>query len=714
MKQLAQNYKSGELSLLEVPVPACQPGGVLIRSAYSVISTGTEIMKVKESRLSLVGKARARPDQVQKVLRTVQQQGLVATYQKVMNRLDSLTPLGYSVAGEVIEVGEGVSSFKVGDRVACAGNKYALHAEFNWVPENLCVLVPPTVPMQQAAFATVGAIALQAVRQSEIHLGETACVIGLGLLGQIIVGLLRAAGVNVVGVDISESRCRLAEQMGAACGATPAGADMVRLRSALRDLTAGAGADCIFLASSTQSNEPVEMAADLARDRARVVDVGKTKLDLPWNAYYEKELDVRFSRSYGPGRYDPLYEEYGIDYPIGYVRWTERRNMACVVDMIGQGKLDLAPLISAEIAFEDALGTYESLRKGELAGTGFVFRYRDGTAVTRTIRTTPTQVAAAKSKVRLAVIGCGNYTSSMLMPHLVRNADVELVEVVTNTGLSAAQAQRKFGFRSVSTDARSVLDNPDVDAVVIGTRHSSHAELAALALRANKAVFVEKPLALDAVGIETVQAAARESGNSRLMVGFNRRFAPLLNEMKAAWGPRGGPHVVNYRINAGALEKGSWYLDRMGEGSRFAGEGGHFVDTLSWWMGADPVSVTNYAGIGDPDDVVATYTYPDHSVAVISYLTGGASNYPKELIEVSGESRNAVLHNFESFSVWKGGKIVRGKAGAIDKGQKNEVEAFVAAVKSGGPMPIAFESLVATTHFTLATQPSPALADAAQ
>ncbi|MEJ0044223.1 MAG: bi-domain-containing oxidoreductase [Rhizomicrobium sp.] len=707
MKQIAQNYRNGELALLDVPVPACQPGGVLVRTIYSVISSGTEMMKVKESRLSLVGKARARPDQVRKVLRTVRQQGVVATYQKVMNRLDSLTPLGYSLAGEVVEVGEGVTEFKPGDLVACGGNKYALHAEYNWVPVNLCVSVPKDTPLNQAAFATIASVSLQAFRQSEIKLGETACVIGLGLLGQVMVGLLRAAGANVVGLDISEERCRLAETMGAKSCAKPGGADYARLTSTLASLTAGAGADCIFLCSNTDSNDPVLTAVELARDRARVVDVGKTRLDLPWSDYYEKELDVRFSRSYGPGRYDPIYEEYGVDYPIGYVRWTERRNMACIVDMIHQGKLDLAPLISAEVAFDDAVATYNALQKGEMSGIGFVFRYPDTNTVNRRIDARPKPATAAKNKVKLAVIGCGNYTSSMLMPHLVGNSDVELVEVVTNSSLSATDAQRKFGFQRFSTDSAGVLEDRDIDAVVIGTRHDTHAELAAMALRAGKAVFVEKPLALDEDGLAQVRAAANESGNDRLMVGFNRRFAPLLAELKKSWGPRNGPHVVNYRINAGSVEKGSWYLDRMGQGSRFAGEGGHFVDTVSWWLGADPVRVSRGPGGGDPDDVVVTYGFADGSVATVSYLTKGDPAFPKELIDIYGESRCAVFHNFESFEIWTGGKKKRAKSGAIDKGQKEEVAAFVRAIKTGGPMPIAIESLFATTSFTLAAQNPP-------
>src|ERR1700744_639043 len=322
MKQVAQNYKSGELSVLDVPAPSCRPGGVLVQSRFSLISTGTEMMKPTEAKLSMVGKA-----QVRKVLDTVSQQGAVATYKKVMNRLDSYTPLGYSLCGVVVEVGAGAEEFHVGQVVAAAGNEYALHAEYNWVPVNMCVPVPRGVQPEHAAFSTVGAIAMHGVRRAEPQLGETACVIGLGLVGQLVVRLLAAAGVRVVGLDVLEGRCLRAEQAGAAACAAPPAEGIAAIEKTLAELTGGRGADHVFLAAGGHSNGPVEAAVKLARDRARIVDIGKMKLDLPWTLYYDKELDVRFSRSYGPGRYDDRYELEGIDYPVGYVRWTEKRNL---------------------------------------------------------------------------------------------------------------------------------------------------------------------------------------------------------------------------------------------------------------------------------------------------------------------------------------------------------------------------------------------------
>lgn len=707
MKQIAQNYKTGDLVLLDVPAPATKAGGVLVRSEFSLVSMGTEAMKIHESKLSLIGKARARPDQVKKVMQSVSQHGATATYKKVMNRLDSFTPLGYSLSGVVVEVGEGVRDVAVGDRVACGGNLYALHAEHNWVPRNLYVPLPEGVKPEYAAFTTVGAIAMQGFRQSEAMLGEVACVIGLGLLGQILVQILRAAGVKAVGIDVVPERCRMAESLGAvACGA-PSGDAFEAVQAELARISGGAGADHIFLTASSSSNQPVEMAAQLARDRARVTDIGKCKLDLPWKDYYEKELDVRFSRSYGPGRYDPSYEEDGVDYPIGYVRWTERRNMACFLDLLASGAVDMEPLVDHIAPFEQAVEIYEQINSGELGGLGILFRYPEGASLERRIGAPAVQTQAAprapRDTVRIGMVGCGNYASSMILPHLKDRSDVQLTEVVTTTSLSATNAQKKFGFERASTDLDGLLADESVDTVMIMTRHSSHAALIAKALRAGKTVFVEKPLAVTPEQLEAVRAAAEESGNHRLQVGFNRRFAPLLNDLKGFWGQRNGPVALRYAVNAGRLETGSWYARADSEGPRFIGEGCHFVDTISWWLDDDPVEAFAVATPNDPDNVVVTLVYGDGSVGEIAYLCDGDSRYPKEVLEVFGDGKVARLHNFESAEGWVGGKrrAFRGARG-IDKGQRRQIEAFIAAAKSGGDLPIAFGSLVATTAATFA------------
>jgi predicted dehydrogenase/threonine dehydrogenase-like Zn-dependent dehydrogenase len=706
MKQIAQNYRSGELALLEVPVPAARSDGVVVRTEFSLISTGTEMMKINESKLSLIGKARARPDQVKKVMQSVSQQGLRATYRKVSDRLDSYTPLGYSLCGAVIEVGAGVEHLAVGQRVACAGNNYALHAEYNWVPHNLCVPVPESVTSEHAAFTAVGAIAMHGYRQSEVRLGETACVIGLGLVGQLLSQILRAAGVNVVGLDPSPERCQLAERMGAATCRSPDPTGRGAVLATLAALTDSAGADHVFLTAGGDTNQPVEVAVELARDRAQVVDIGKVRLDLPWTEYYAKELDVRFSRSYGPGRYDPTYEEGGVDYPIGYVRWTERRNMACFLDLVAEGRLDLEPLVSAVLPFDDAVGAYERIQRGEQGGVGLLFRYSPNGSLQRRLSTSaPSSRPVPRPVVHLGVIGAGNYATSMLLPHLQNRSDVRLIEVATATGLSATNAQRRFGFERCSTDYRGLLDDEAVDAVVIATRHHAHAAMVCEALRAGKAVFVEKPLAVDSDQMQAILAAVGDSGNDRLMVGFNRRFAPLLVDLKGDFGARRGPMQVRYDVNAGRLEAGSWYAQPE-EGSRLVGEGCHFIDTVSWWLDQDPVAVFA-AATGDPDDTASTLLYPDGSVATIAYQTGGDSRAPKELLQVTGDRQLARLHNFQRSELWRSGhRQVRRSRSGIDNGQKQELEAFVMAVAEARAMPIPLESLVATTLATFAARRS--------
>ncbi|MFD9318408.1 bi-domain-containing oxidoreductase [Streptomyces sp. NPDC060053] len=720
MKQVVQNYKSGELAVLDVPVPGCKPGGVLVRSAFSLISTGTELMKVSEAGMSMLGKARSRPDQVAKVMQSVATNGVPATYRKVMGKLDSYTPLGYSLCGVVEQVGAGIDDVKVGDLVACAGNEHALHAELNWVPRNLYAPVPDGLAPRHAAFGTVGSIAMQGVRQGESRLGEVALVIGLGLIGQLVVQLLAASGVRVVGADPDPVRCELAERLGAAACGDPASA---AVEAAVAELTGGHGVDQVYLAAGGGSNQPVELAARLCRDRGRVVDIGKCRLDLPWNAYYEKELDVRFSRSYGPGRYDPEYELEGRDYPIGYVRWTERRNLACFLDLVARGSVDVEPLVSHIADFDDAVETYQRLKDGELKAVAVLFRYPEHAgeaeearapavavpAVKRPGGGVSTPARAAKTPVRLAFVGAGNYATSMLLPHLAQREGVELSAVVTTTALSAANAQRKFGFAQATTDLDAVLGDKSIDAVFVATRHSSHAELTRKALLTGKTVFVEKPLALTEDELADVLAAVEESGNDRLQVGFNRRFAPLLQEARTRFGARTGPASLRYLVNAGKLQHGSWYLQQGAEGSRFAGEGGHFIDTASWLLEADPVSVYATAAPGN-EDLQVVLRYPDGSTAAISYVTTGAPGFPKETLDLVADGKVLRLDDFVRASVFVEGGVGRKKwvssrlPKARDKGQNAELAAFIKAVRTGGPMPVPLESLVATTSATLAVQ----------
>jgi predicted dehydrogenase/threonine dehydrogenase-like Zn-dependent dehydrogenase len=712
MKQVSQNYKSGHICIEEVEEPALKAGGVLVRTLFSLISSGTEGMKVREGKLSYFGKARARPDQVKKVLNTLRQQGFVATYQKVMNKLDSLTPLGYSLAGEVIAVGPGAEEFQVGQLVSCAGAGYANHAEINFIPKNLVVPVPENVPSKHAAFATVGAIALHGFRQAEMQLGETACVIGLGLLGQLLVQILRAAGIQVVGIDVLDERCRLAEQLGAKAAFTP---DSASLDSIIARITSGSGVDCVFITAGGSSNGPTELAVRLARDRGRVLDIGKTKLDLPWNDYYMKELDVRFSRSYGPGRYDPNYEERGIDYPIGYVRWTERRNLAAFLELVSENKVQVEPLISSIRPFAEADTVYQELAESKTTVLSIIFDYGvvAGTRATRRARIglpLARKAAVRAGKLRIGVIGAGNYASSMLLPYLRANANVELTSVATTTGLSAQNAKRKFGFQSITTNYKEILASAEVDAVIIATRHATHASLVAEALRSGKATYVEKPLAIRSDEIDVVRAAIAESGNGRLMVGFNRRFSPIVNTLAQRFRDVQFPLVANYRVHAGQLESASWYLDAS-EGSRFVGEAGHFFDLLSYVMNARPMSVVATvlrppnATADDLENIVATVRYENGSIGNLLYLTQGAAKVPKETLEVFGGGLTGQLNNFESLLMFEGDRQKKTKL-QVDKGQENELKAFIGSVVSGTAMPIHLDSLFDTTRTTLAVMES--------
>ena len=713
MKQIAQNYKSGELTVLDVPAPVCRPGGVLVQSLFSLISTGTEMMKVTEAKMSMVGKARARPDQVRKVIDTVAQQGAVATYKKVMNRLDSYTPLGYSLCGVVVEVGRGAEEFRVGQLVAAAGNEYALHAEYNWIPVNLCAAVPGGVAAEHAAFSTVGAIAMHGVRRAEVQLGETACVIGLGLVGQLVVRLLIASGVRVIGLDVIEDRCRLAEKAGAVLCAAPTDQGMEAIQQALAEISGGRGADHVFLAAGGSSNGPVETAVKLARDRARVVDIGKTRLDLPWNAYYDKELDVRFSRSYGPGRYDDRYELEGIDYPAGYVRWTERRNLECFLDLIAREEIEVSSLVSGVFPIEQATPSTGICPPAPWPRWGSCWsiprpppppRAASHPRSSRTVAVSKPPVPRGTGGKQLAIgfIGAGNYASSMLLPHLARMDTAQLAHVATTRSLSAVNAQRRFGFTTASTSADAVLGDESLDAIFIVTRHHTHADLVCRALETGKAVFVEKPLALTRDEVQRIIDAVANTGNDRLMVGFNRRFAPLLVQMRSQFGPPGGGSISRYLVNAGPLEAGSWYRNEELEGSRFTGEGGHFIDTLSWWAGSLPEEVYAVPGL-ETDDLQATVRFQNGSSGIITYVTTGNPRYPKETLDTAAGGRSARLDNFAKTSVWAGRRRSSTRSrGGQDKGQRAELASFVEACRTGAPMPISFESLVATTRATIA------------
>jgi len=712
MKQVSQNYNSGRIAVDEVPKPALKSGGVLVRTTNSVISLGTEGMKAKESKMSYFGMALARPDQVKKVIETFKQQGFKATYQKVMNKLDKMTPLGYSTAGVVEAVASDVYEFEVGQRVACAGAGYANHAEVNFIPKNLVVSIPNEVESDEAAFATVGAIAMQGYRQADIQLGETALVIGLGLLGQILVQILKAAGMQVIGIDLEEDKNDLALENGATFATTP---DDSELHSAIGRITNNKGIDVSFITAGGNSSAPANLAMEVARDRGQIIIIGKSKLDLDWKDAYAKELEVKYSRSYGPGRYDSRYEEDGVDYPFGYVRWTENRNMQSFLQLIADGTVSVKKLVTERYSFEDAGSIYDDLADGKDLGIGVILEYENNTRdedVSNGRLQVLNEPKPLQGKVSLGVIGAGNYASSMLLPHLKGFNNVHLDTVATATSLSGKDAARKFDFSKVSTDYKSLLDDEAVDAVLIATRHNSHARMTKEALSNGKAVFVEKPLSLTMEELEDIRSTIVSTRNNRLQVGFNRRFSEPVEIISNFWKePSETPMVATYRIQAGQMEDDSWYLDPK-QGTRFLGEGGHFIDTLSYIFKSRPVAVSasnlkpDNPSRDELENIHAIIEYENGSVGHILYTTQGGVKVPKEYLEVHGYEKSAIMDNFKKVKLFEGNSDTKKKFRSIDKGQEKELEAFIESIEQGKKMPFSIDELIDTTLTTIAIHQS--------
>ncbi len=706
MKQLLHSYKTGEIQVADVPVPAVEPGTLLVRTAASLVSAGTEKMVLELGKKTLLGKAQDRPDLVQKVVDKVSRDGLLATARTVLDKLGEPSPLGYSCAGTVWKVGLGVTGFRPGERVACAGAKLANHAEVNAVPFRLCAQVPKGVSDEAAAFVTVGTIALQGVRTAAPMLGENIAVIGLGLIGQLTVQILRAAGCRVLGIDLDPAKLALAKAGGARETILRSG----DVAQAVAGLTDGRGMDAVILCAATDSNDPVELAGQICRDRGRVIVVGAVPMDVPRRPYYDKELSLLLSRSYGPGRYDPAYEEQGHDYPLGYVRWTEGRNFNAFLDLCADGRVNVAPLITHRIPIDQAEDAY-ALLSGEHQEPylGILLTYPQDRELSSTVSLSVAHPKARKqADVRVGVVGAGAFASGVLVPALARAKQARLSTIVSGHGITARHVGERFGFAQASSDFAALCGDAAIDAVVIATRHNLHAEQAVAALAAGKHVFVEKPLALTAAELEDVRRAALRA-NRILMVGFNRRFAPLAEKLKDFLGNRSAPLLMSYRVNAGPLPPESWIRDRAIGGGRIIGEVCHFVDLLSFLAGAPPISVqasgTDALG-GAADQVIAILTFGDGSVGSIIYATGGDTSFPKERLEVLGAGSVAVLDDFRMLELVRGGKRKYSRALGQDKGHGVEMARFIDAIAKAGPVPISLDSLCATTQATFAIEES--------
>ena len=698
MKQVIQNFKTGELYVDDVPLPSLSEGMVLIENHFSLISAGTERGTVKVAQANLINKARQRPDLVAQVIQNIKKEGLKATIAKVKSKLDSLKALGYSTAGTVISSMDTNGVFKPGDRVACAGVDYASHAEIVAVPQNLVVKVPDEVSFEDAAYTTLGAIAMQGIRQAETVIGEKVCVIGLGLLGQITCQLLQANGCAVFGLDLSESFVGIANKYSADKA-------MLRndpnLRAACDNFTNGHGFDTVIITAATQSNDPIELAGDLCRKKGKVVVVGVVPMDIPRDPnYYRKEIDIKMSCSYGPGRYDVNYEENGQDYPYAYVRWTEQRNMETFLDLLAREYINLKPLTTHVIDIADAEKAYDIiLGKVKEPHIGILLRYSENETKARSV---VTLAGKPLSQVNAAFIGAGSFAQSYLIPN-VKASGASLDGVVTSRGITAKNVANKFGFNFCSSSVNDVLGKQEVNTIFIATPHNSHAELTIQSLQAGKAVFVEKPLAINTDQLQEV-IETKKKHNHPLMVGFNRRFAPVSIQVKKEFASAGEPIVMNMRINACMIPKDNWLQQKDVGAGRIIGEMCHFIDLMQFFTGSEPVRVfaecisTSNDKITPADNISIVVKFKDGSVGNLTYLANGDKGMPKELIEVFGGSRIGVINDFRDGLIYKSGKTVKLKSSG--KGHKEEVDAFIGALKAGQESPISFRSICLTTLTT--------------
>jgi predicted dehydrogenase len=700
MRQVIQNLRSGKTSLEDVPAPRAAPGSLLIRTKTTLISAGTERMLVDFGRASLLDKARQHPDKVRMVLDKIRTDGLGSTLEAVRSKLDAPLPLGYCNVGSVIDVGSGCHGFQVGDRVVSNGG----HAEIVVVPINLCAKVPSGVSDDEAVFAVIGAIALQGMRLAQPTLGECFAVIGLGLIGLLTVQLLRAHGCRVLAIDPDASRVEMARAFGAEPVQVSSGADPLL---AAERFSRGAGLDAVLITAATTSNEPVSQAAQMCRKRGRIVLVGVTGLELDRAQFYEKELSFQVSCSYGPGRYDPNYEQKGQDYPIGFVRWTENRNFEAVIDTLEAGKLDVRPLITHRYAFGDAARAYDLLVSGSEPVLGILLEYPSSASEATKVeihRSTPVDASGATGDIGIGVIGAGNYCGRTLLPALPR-ANLRRVSIASSGGVTASHYARRFGFLEATTDASASIADSRVNTVLVATRHDSHARFACEALRAGKHVFVEKPLALTEAELDAIRAAA-ETSDRILCVGFNRRFAPLTQHAKRLVDQRNGPLVVNITVNAGRLPAGHWTKDVALGGGRILGEGVHFID-LARFFAASPIADLQVVSAASPDtgrqeDISAVQmSFANGSIASIQYLANGHSSYPKERIELFWDSKSLTIDNFKRTIGWGVAGVTAKILGRQDKGHAALLAAFFAAIRGTAAPPIPAEELFEVAHWSI-------------
>lgn len=694
MKQLVHKKKTGEMKLLDVPVPALTSRSVTVKVYSSLISAGTEASKVSTARKGYIGKAKDQPEQVKQIIANIRKEGILGTYTKVMNKLDAWAPLGYSCAGDVIAVGEEVTSIQIGDRVACAGQDLANHAEVVSIPINLCVKIPDNVTFEAAAYTTIGSIALQGIRQADLRLGESCVVIGLGLLGQLTVQMLKVSGIFTFGIDVSNYAVKKAIESGADFAFERSFAG---LEQEISNLTGGYGADAVIITAGTSSLDPIELSGRIARKKGRIVVVGAVPTGFSRENYFKKELDLRMSSSYGPGRYDALYEEKGIDYPYAYVRWTEKRNMKAFLDLISGNKIRTAHLTTHVFDIDESPTAYDMIIERSEPFLGILLKYHPEREVSEKILL---KKNLNNIKLKIGFIGAGSFAQSYLIPNIKRFNNAELVGVATGSGHNSLTNAQRYGFSFATCNTEDIYNANEINTVFVATRHNLHAEIVLNLLRKGKNIFVEKPLCMTHDELEFIREEYQKS-NSRLLVGFNRRFAPHIQKIKKIFS-REQPKAIIYRVNAGYIPKDHWVQDKEIGGGRIIGEVCHFVDLAMFISGSLPASLSAHA-MYDPSDLLDTLSisikFKNGSIASISYFSNGSKELPKEYIEIYSGGITALVDDFKTLSIYDK-KIKKYKMAGQDKGHKDEIYQFLSALNNGEPMPITFDEIYWSTKMT--------------
>ena len=695
MNQLTQNLKSGKMDILEVPHPSSGKGIIMVRNHYSLISAGTEGSKVETARKGYIGKAKEKPEAVKQVLDSIKSDGIMATYHKVMNKLDSPSPLGYSCAGEIIAISDDVIDFKIGDFVACGGAT-AAHAEVVAVPKNLCVKIPEGVKIEHAAYTTVASIALQGIRQADLRLGENCVVIGLGLIGQLTVQMLKASGIKVVGIDIDNKAVELAKISGADLSferSNPA------LESAIADLTGGFGTDAVIITAGTSSLDPVELSGKLCRKRGKVIIVGAVPTGFSRETYFKKELSLLMSSSYGPGRYDNNYEEKGLEYPIGYVRWTENRNMQAYLDLLASGKLNIDILTSHVFDFENAISAYDMIVEKSEPYVGILLKY-DISKALKGIVVTENKTPASTGSLKMGFIGAGSFAQKFLLPNAKKMGTI--VGVSTAQGNDTRNIADKYDIKKSTGNYLEITNDPDINTVFIATPHNLHAQQVLASLKGNKNVFVEKPLCLHKSELEEIKAEY-EKRKQHLMVGYNRRFSPHTLKILSILG-KDTKKSINYRINCGNIPADSWIQDKEIGGGRILGEVCHFIDLAMFLANSDIEYVSAFV-MSDPGNLMDTLnvniSFKNGSIATISYFANGSKNLNKEYLEVYSNGVTAICDDFRETIIYGKGKSKFSPSGQ-DKGHAAEVMEFLKAVAKGNPTPISFKDIYMSQAATFA------------